>query len=467
MTKKWLAFLALIPTASLIFLDQTILPVALPTIQQELEASSTALQWSVNAYFLTIAIFVLISGKIGDRISHRKALFYGMMGFSFFSVLCALSLNIEMLIISRGLQGIGAALMLPAQTAIISQIFPQEQRGRVIGTIVGISSLFLILGPLIGGFLTETLSWRWIFWINLPIALFGLWMIRTFLPSSDPQVKKIDSLGFLFFACGVGALTTLFMQAAIWGWTSIESLLCIAIIPISFGFLLWREKQIPHPFLDLTLFKKPIYAAINISITTTNFIMMISVFRTIYLQEILDYTPLQTGLITCISAAPVCFMAPVAGKLSDRFGPKLPVALGFLCLIFSFFFLGFFSTPSFTGLIIAFLSFGMGIPMIFTPSFASAVSAVPPSKTGIAMGMIFTLRMLANTIGLALIHLFVTTMQQSLTPSKGARLAEIISFSRVHFVLGFLTIIVFAITFVLHNRKSSHEPPSSLGAGWD
>ncbi len=457
MTKKWIAFLALIPTASLIFLDQTILPVALPTIQHELSASSTALQWSVNVYFLTIAIFVLISGKIGDLISHRNALLYGMGGFVLSSILCAISPNIETLIISRGLQGIGAALMFPSQTAIIGQIFPQAERGQVMGTIIGISSVFLILGPLIGGFLTEALSWRWIFWINLPIGAFGLWMIYTFLPKSDPQVKKIDSLGFLCFACGVSALTILFMQAASSGWTSIEALICIALIPISFGLLLWRERYIPHPFLDLLLFKKPLYIAVSISISITNFILMITVFRAIYLQDILNYSPLQTGLITCISALPTCFMSPIAGKLSDRFGPKLPVALGFLSLIFSFFWLGFFSTPQLPSLITAFLAFGFGIPLIFTPSFSSALSSVPPTKTGTAMGMLFTLRMVANTLGLALIHLFVTTVQQNLSPSKGAHLAEIASFSSIHFALGFLLIIAFAVTFLLHNSGSKQH----------
>lgn len=458
MRDQWLAFYALVPVAALIFLDQTILPVALPTIQEEFNTSGTALQWCVNAYLLTIAVFVLISGKIGDRISHRNALFLGMSAFAVFSAICGMSPNIETLIIARGLQGIGAALMLPAQTAMIGCIFPQKKRGKAIGMIVSLGSLFLMLGPLIGGYLTEAISWRWIFWINLPISGFALWMNRKFLPTSEPQFKKIDGLGFLFFACGVGALATFFMQAATWGWSSAKSLLCLGLVPISFGLLLWREKKILHPFLDLTLFKRPLYVAINISVSMTNFIMMITVFQTLYFQDILKYSPLETGLITCISAAPTCFMAPIAGHLSDRFNARLPVALGFLCLIFSFFMLGFFSTPSLPILIIALLAFGMGLPLIFTPSFASAISSVPPTKTGIAMGMLITLRMIANTMGLAMIHLFVSIVQRAFEASKGALLSEIISFSSVHFALAFLMIIVFSITFVLHSKRGDYPP---------
>lgn len=467
MKNPWLSFCALVPIAALIFLDQSVLPVALPTLQEEFNATSTALQWCVNAYLLAIAIFVLVSGKIGDRIGHRNALFWGLSGFAVSSIFCGLSPNVETLILARGFQGIGAALMFPAQTAIIASIFPQKRRGKATGMIVSLGSLFLILGPLIGGYLTEAISWRWIFWINLPVAAFGLSMILAFLPKSESQPKKIDVLGFLFFACGVAALTIFFMQSPEWGWSSFQSLFCLGAIPLAFGLLFWREKKISHPFLDLTLFKRPLYAAINVSVSITSFLMMITVYQAIYFQEVLMLSPLETGLITCISAAPTCFMAPIAGKISDRFGPKLPVALGFLCLVFFFFWLGFFSTPSLPSLFAALLAFGMGIPLIFTPSFSSAISSVPPTKTGVAIGMIYTLRMVANTMGIALIHLFVSSVRESFTPSRGARDAEILSFSSVHFVLGFLVILAFTITFLLHNRKSSHQLPNSPAEGWD
>ena len=462
----WKKFSALIPVTALSFMDQTILPVALPAIQQEIGASDTSLQWCVNAYLLAIAVFALASGKLSDRIGPKRALIWGISGFIIFSTLCGLSQNIWMLVIARGLQGLSAAIMFPAQTAMVAQIFSPKKRGSATGMIVSVGSVFLILGPLIGGYLTETLSWRWIFWINWPIGAIGLWLIHKFLPVISPNRGKIDLWGFAFFATGTSALTILFMQVTDWGWNSYQTLLSTSLALAAFLLLLRREKITAHPFLDLTLFKRPLYAAININVSIIQFILMISVFRTLYFQEILGYSPAQTGLIAFVSASPMLFMAPLAGFLSDRFNRKLPIACGYLLLIFSFLYLAFFSTPSLPHLILALLAFSIGIPCIFTPSYSSAIASVPPQKIGVAMGMLITLRMLGGTIGLALIHLFVSIAQEIHLP-QGKRLAEIMSFSDVHFALAFLLIIAFAITFVLHSRKSSHHLPESPAEGWD
>lgn len=467
MQKKWLGLAALVPVVALAFMDQTILPVALPTIQQEFNASDIELQWCVNAYLLAIAVFVLVSGKISDQIGHRKMLCLGIAGFALSSALCGASMNAITLIIARGLQGLSGAFMFPAQSALVSHTFPPEKRGQINGIIVSIGAVFLILAPLIGGYLTEVASWRWIFWINLPIAILGIWMIVSFLPAIEPVKKKIDVRGFLCFATGTCALTLFFMQASTWGWHSPPSLLCLALVPLAFWLLYKREKTTEHPFLDLSLFRRPIFTAININIFFTQFILMITVFQTIYFQEILAYTPAETGLITFASGCPVLFMAPIAGFLSDRISPKLPIALGYLSLILSFFWFAFFSTPTLPNLLFALITFGMGIPLILTPSFSTAMAALPPPKMGVAFGMITTLRMLGGTMGLALIHLFVSLVKQSLLPEKGAIASEVGSFSAIHFALAFLLIIAFAITFVFHNRKSAHHLPDSPAEGWD
>lgn len=463
----WKKFSALIPIAALTFIDQTIVPVALPAIQQEMGGNNTSLQWCVNAYLLAITVFVLISGKLCDRIGHKNALIWGISGFIIFSTLCGLSQSIWMLIGARALQGLSAALLYPSQTAMIAHIFPPERRGRATGMIVSVSSLFLIAGPLVGGYLTQAFSWQWIFWINWPIGVLGLWLIIKFLPVTEPGKGKIDLWGFAYFAIGTSSLTIMFMQAADWGWSSSKTLLSTCLAIVAFFLLLKREKTTLHPFLDLTLFKRPLFAAINISVATIQFIMMITIFRTLYFQEVLNFSPFETGLITFISSSPILFMAPLAGFLSDRFSPKLPIACGYLLLIFSFLSLGFFSTPSLPGLMVALIAFSMGIPFIFTPSFSSAISSVPQQKTGVAMGMIITLRMLGGTIGLALIHLFVTVVQGVRLGVEEKRLAEITSFSGVHFALAFLLIIAFAITFIFHSRKSAHHLPEAPAEGWD
>lgn len=464
---RWKSFSALIPAAAMAFLDQTILPVALPTIQAEFQASDTALQWSIDAYLLTIAVFVLVGGKLGDRIGYRKSLMMGICGFTICSVICGMSTSITMLIVARALQGVSAALIFPSQTALVAQIFPLKHRGKATGMIVSISSLFMILGPLVGGYLTQIASWHWIFWINLPIGIIGLWLIGSFLPASEPGKGKIDLPGFFFFAIGSSALTISFMEAGNWGWISSKIIVACIITVIAGLLLLRREHHTPHPFLDLTLFKRPIYSAITINVTIIQFIIMITVSRIIYLQEILGYSPLQTGMIAFASSSPMFFFAPIAGFLSDRYTPKLPIAIGYLCLIYSFIWLGFFSTPSLFSLLLSLTAFGAGIPLIFTPSYSSALASVPLQKSGVAMGVIVTLRMLGGTIGLALIQLFISSVERSEAPKIGERLAKISAFSNVHFALGFLLMVAFAVTFVLHNRKSAHHLPETPAEGWD
>ncbi len=464
---SWKKFSALIPAAALVFLDQTILPVALPEIQKEMGASDTALQWCVNSYFLAIAVFVLVGGKLSDMMGHKKAFFVGILGFVLSSIACSLSKTVGMLIGARALQGVSAAFIFPAQTAMISLIFPPEKRGKGIGMIVSISSLFFILGPLVGGYLIKVATWHWIFWMNVPIGLFGLWLIFAFLPTPEKTKGKVDLLGFLFFAVGISALTVVFMQAADWGWSSERVGVFSAVAIIALILLLIREKWAQHPFLDLALFKHTAFASVTMNITMIQFFMMISVFRTIYFQDTLGFTPFFTGLIMFISTFPLLFVALIAGYLSDQISPKLPIALGYLLLIFSCFWFGFFSTPGQIGLILVLIAFGTGIPLIFTPSYSTALHSVPKTKVGSATGIITTLRMTSGTVGLALIHLFVTTVQDRYRPIQGQRVASITSFSYVHFALAFLLILSFSIAFILHSRKSAHHMPDTPAEGWD
>jgi EmrB/QacA subfamily drug resistance transporter len=466
-TKRWLGIASLVPTVALVFIEQTILSVALPTIQQDLNTSYVALQWCVNAYLLTLTVFVLASGKLSDRMGHRNCLSLGMSIFAIASLLCGLSPNVALLIAGRALQGVGAAMMLPAQSTLVASIFPPENRGRATGLVVSIGAIFMVIAPLLGGYLTESLSWRWIFWVNLPVAAIGLTLIPRFLPNLEPGKQKIDLPGFLYFALAISSLTTLFMQANVWGWLSWKVLTCALLTLLGAVLLGFREKKISHPFLDLALFKKPKYAAINLSISITQFIVMITVFQTIYFQEVLQFTPFQTGLLQFGSCIPVLFMPLIAGHLSDKITPKLPIALGYLFMISAFLFLGFNSTPSLPSLVIVLILFGMGIPFIFTPSYSSAMSTIPPAKIGVGFGMLITLRMFSATMGLALTQLFVATVEENQLPKVGPYLAKIASFSWVHLTLAFLLIVAFALTFVLHNQKSEHHLPPSPAEGWD
>jgi MFS family permease len=372
-----------------------------------------------------------------------------------------MSTNGGFLIAGRVLQGFGGALIMPAQSACVAVLFPPQKRGQISGIIVSVGAVFMILAPIIGGYLTESLAWRWIFWVNLPIAVIGLMMIRKFIPSIESSKKHIDFWGFLFFSITVFAITLLFMQANDWGWRSGKIAACLIAAILGAAALAFREKKAAHPFLDLSLYKMPKYSAITLNIGITQFVLMVTVFQTIYFQSVLGLTPVQTGMVQFVSGIPILLAPMIAGVLSDRVTPKLPIAIGYLSFIVSCLFLAFASAPSMFSLIAALMVFGISIPFIMTPSYSTAISILPPTKMGVGFGTLTTVRWFSGTLGFAMTQLFVASVQKYHTPIVGDRMAKMISFSWVHFALAMLMIVVFAITFILHNRKAAHQLPAS------
>jgi MFS family permease len=279
--------------------------------------------------------------------------------------------------------------------------------------------------------------------------------------------RKIDLPGFFYFAIFAMSLTIFCMQVSDWGFSSNKSVLSLLISFVALIFLLIRERRAKEPFLELSLFKKPAFSAINISVAITQFVMMIAVFRTIYLQEALLYTPLETGLIMGLTTTPVLFFSYLGGFLSDKVNPKLAVTLGFALLIGVFFLLGFFSVMPTWGFCVLFSFSAIGITFILTPSYSMAMTSIVPAKLGIAFGMIATLRMLAASLGLSLIHMFVSINQKRLIPTVGEKKALISSFSSVHFLLGFLMIAAAIASLRFQKRKSAHKLPESPAEGWD
>ncbi len=503
--RKWWGLFALVPALAMIFTDQTILPVALPTIKKFFGATDVALEWTVNSYLLVIAVLVLAGGKIGDRLGYRKIFTAGMIIFAASSFLCGFSQTIYWLIIARALQGIGAALMIPASTALLMSLFPPQQRGKATGINVSISSLFLILGPLIGGYLTQNYSWKWIFWVNLPLAVLGVFLVYRFIPPSAPGKGKIDPWGFLFFVIFSTSLVVAFTEGREWGWDSAPIGFLALVCAASGTALFLREKKAKDPFLDVSLFKHPIYKAVNISIFSTQFILMITVFRSVFLQDTLGWTPLKTGFVTFLSCIPVLFAAPIGGILSDRAGPKYTLSIGFSCLIFSFVWVAFFIKSALWLVLLGFFAMGFGIPFVMTPSYSSAMGAVPPQKAGTAFGTIATIRSLGSCIGVAMIGSLINniqffslkngTRQENLDPEilrsivlggtqgeaaikslptevvqeTAAALAQsqYDAFFYTHLVLGLALTVAFVLVFLLYRRKSKHQLPSTPAEGWD
>jgi EmrB/QacA subfamily drug resistance transporter len=442
LSSRWLGFFSLILALAITHLDKTIVPVALPAIQNDFQTTDLALQWCVNAYLLSTTVFILVAGKISDRIGHKKALLLGNIAFTLSSIFCALSPNIGCFIAARVSKGIGAALILTAQPALLGSIFPSDKTGRTVGFNTSISSFFMILGPLIGGYLVDFFSWRSIFWLNLPLSLLSLFLGMMFIPHSRTTEGKIDRAGFLYFTLFSTSLIFLLMQGNAWGWNSWKIGICALCFLCSLVFLLRRESQSDHPFLDLALFKNPLFVAINLLIGLSQFMLMINVYRTIYFQTVLNYTPSEAGYLLFLSCIPVLFFSQIAGLLSDKMNPAIPVILGFLLLFYSFF-----SLACLPHLIAPLIAFGIGLPLILTPTYSAVFPTIPPNKLGVAFGMIGTLRTFSAALGVALIAWFTNTLESH-------HVSKPLSFSALHFAFALLVIVEFLLIFFLYRRRA-------------
>ena len=251
--RKRLILLAMTSSTSLIFLNATLLPVALPTIQRELLVSMSGLQWLINAYLLATAVFVIAGGRLGDLFGHRRMFCIGVAIYSISSVMGAMAETGWWLIMSRAIQGTGGALMSPAGMSILIHSFPEKERGRAIGIMVGIGSVFLSLGPFIGGAFTQYLSWRWAFLINPPIALYGILMVIKSVPKSETIKESFDFPGFISLSLSISCLTLALMQGKVWGWGSWQ---VVFLFLLAICFLLavrGLERFAKHPFFQFNL----------------------------------------------------------------------------------------------------------------------------------------------------------------------------------------------------------------------
>ncbi len=450
-TRKWWILAAMTGSNALIFLDQSVLPVALPTIQRELLFSELIVQWTINIYLLVLTTFALAGGRIGDILGHRKIFTLGLLLFGLASAFCALSQNSGMFLASRALQGLGGALLIPTAPAILSKAFPSDQQGKVFGLFLSVGAFFLSVGPVVGGFITQYMSWRYVFWINLPIAAIGFLLTFISVPRSAKKIETFDSFGFLSLVLGVGGIITALMQGKYWGWTSWP------ILIMGFGglFLLALlapiERKAQDPFIDFSLFRRSSYTTANLCLFCIQFILMLTVFWAIYFQKILGYSPLVAGIWSMVASSPIMFVGALSGHLFDRYGGKLPIVLGFCLVAFAILWFVIVPVPDSPWLLLpVVLPFGCGVPLIIIPSFTLFLKGLPHHKKGVAIGMSTTLRQLGSTAGMAVFGAFYLHQMDK----SGSQVSASTSIN----VLGFcitLFALVLAWTLLQKNNKAA------------
>jgi len=409
----WRALFALVTGTALIFLDSTILPVALPTIQKVFGASDLLLQWIVNIYTLVASATMIACGRIADLFGHRKLYCWGLVIFSFASIVGGVAVDTSMLLICRGLQGIGCAIIGPTSFALVVEAFPEHLRGRLLGIMVGIASIFLSLGPVIGGIFSEYISWRLIFWVNIPIAAIGLWLVLKFIPPSKKSTGKFDVAAFFLLTLSLVGLVLAMMQGREWGWGS-PGIIILFVVSVSlFVTLYFVEKRAQQPFVDFSLFKIRFFTMANLTVFISSLILMLTVFWPIYFQKTLGFSATKAGLVLGMATITLLVFSPLGGILNDKFGPRMPISIGYVLVLFAtiwFFYSG--ANATVLSLMPALLTFGGGMAMVMAPAGVSAASSVPDENRGKATGLYMTIRYLGSTIGIAVIGAMIGSLRE-------------------------------------------------------
>jgi EmrB/QacA subfamily drug resistance transporter len=410
--KKWWTLAAVAFGLFMIMLDNTVVNVALPSIQRDLGVQLSELEWIVTGYALTFAALMLIGGKLADAYGRRLIFVIGIVIFTASSLACGMADSGSMLIGARIVQGAGAALMNPATLSIIAATFPPKERGTAIGIWAGVSALALAIGPLIGGLLTEHLNWSWIFFVNIPVGIVGIFASFLFIDESrDETHAGLDVPGLLTSALGLFALTYALIEANNYGWGSARIVGSFVVAAVALAAFYVLERRQRAPMLDLTLFRSGTYVGANLVVLLVALAMFgVFFFVSLYMQNILGYSAVQAGAAFLPMTLMVIAVAPIAGKASDRFGSRWLMTAGMTLLgIQLLYFSQLSQDATFFTLLPALLIGGLGMSLTMTPSAAAATRAVPVDKAGVGSAVLNACRQVGGSVGIALMGAIVAS----------------------------------------------------------
>jgi EmrB/QacA subfamily drug resistance transporter len=406
----------------MVALDGTVVSVANPTIERDLHASLSGLQWVTNGYLLALAVLLIIGGKLGDRYGRRVIFAIGIVGFALGSLGCALSRSIEVLILFRVLQGVAGAMLMPNTLAILRATFPAEKLSRAVGIWGATSALAVAAGPIVGGLLVQHVSWESIFLLNLPLGAIALTVTLTVVAESREaqRPRSFDFPGVISLALGLGLVIWALIKAQSHPWLSayvlgfgIAGLVILALFVI-------REWQAREPMLPLDIFSSRSVSA-GTALVVIGFIGLFGVlfFVTLYLQNVHGYSPVETG-VRLLPLTAMFIISPIIGSLlTDRFGPRLPVVIGMLALAGAFFGLtGLEADSGYGALWPWFLLLGFALGLIVTSTTQAIVGNVAVERGGVAGGLQTTANQLGGVLGTSVLGSILVSTVGSVLPSK-------------------------------------------------
>jgi EmrB/QacA subfamily drug resistance transporter len=419
--RRWHALALVCVAFFMVVLDVAIVNVALPTIQQDLEISRSTLQWIVTAYSLAFGGFLLLGGRAADLFGRRRVFMVGMVIFTLGSLACALSSSGLALIIFRAIQGFGGAIVSPATLAIISQAFRHggAERNKAFGIWGGVAGSGAAAGVLLGGILVEYLGWEWIFLVNVPvgIAIFALapWLI------SEGRVeggdRRVDPLSAVLVTAGLVCFVYAMSKAPDNGWTSARTIGFTAAAVVLIGIFLWRELRTDAPLVPLWIFRlRPVTVANAVGALLGGAIFGGFFLLTLYMQQVLGYSPLQAGVAFLATAGTTIPAAAISQALVTRVGVKPVMLTGLLLMAFAYFWYTQLPTEGhfWTDLFVPFFASGFGLAFIFIPLSLAALTVVEDQITGISSGLLNTSQQIGGALGVAIMSTIATTRSETL-----------------------------------------------------
>ena len=389
----------------MLMLDSTAIALALPSIRLDLGASSSGIQWAQNIYLLALAALVTTLGRVGDIFGRRLVFCGGLVVFSIGSVVSALAGSISLLVAGRAIQGVGAAAMLALSMAIASLAFLPERRGRAIGIWAAVSSIALAIGPLVGGVVVESASWRWLFLLNLPLAVIGLAVLLVAMPESrdDRAGRRIDVAGVLLLSAGLTLLVLALVQGKSWGWSSPATLGALGAGVALLALFTRVEKRESRPIIDLSLFRSgPYLGASAAAFALVGSYWTVMFLLPQYLDLALRFSPGRAGVLMLPVTVPMAFLSPVVARLVARVSARLVMTAGMAFATAGMLLLTRLDGSSnYYDVAPGLILFGLALGLVYAPMSAAAMTALPAEKAGVASGALAMVRCLAGAVLLA------------------------------------------------------------------
>ena len=407
-----LTLLATILGSTIVFLDSTVVNVALPAIQEDLDTGLAGQQWVVEAYMLALVSLLLVGGSLGDLYGRKRMFIFGLVGFALTSVLCAIAPSVEALIGARALQGIAGAMLVPGSLAILAATFEGEARGRAIGLWTAWAGISTLIGPAGGGLLVE-IDWRWIFWINIPLIALTVWLaLSSVEESTDPDaVHGIDFTGIALSAIGLGGPVFALIEQPTYGWS--DPIVFVPMIAgiVAFATFIWWEGRARAPMMPLEVFRSHNFSVVNAA-TLCVYAGLIGgfFFITLFLQQVAGYTAFQAGAATTPVTVLMFLLSGRFGALASRIGPRIPMGVGPIIAAVGLLWLARLdSDPNyFVDLLPALLLFGLGLSMTVAPLTTTVLDAVEERHAGVASGINNAVARVAGLLAIAVLGAVVS-----------------------------------------------------------